>query len=308
MAELYIPSFAGTRLRPAPAGGGGGGGGTVLLSSDWATALGQSNAAILDTDKPSGWEYLGHGGGPENNRLEVISSSGLGFPASMTNVLRSLLPAGTQNYTQIQRDWTPIAVGETLYYRVYFRQAMADSEGSLSHAGNHTIESCNGGGAFGSDGGWTFAWGNNADGTFLLQWRFNVYGNAHVIGFGTETEGSPTYLDKNKTYRIEWSIERVGTSLAEFHGRVYDEAVSTTVPVFDDTNMSGYDYDGGNHRGTIASGYGTNLPLQNNSFGTVELGPNGVGWTLAANQYAYYGGMRMVLGGSWIGPYVLGEE
>lgn len=304
-ASVSPTGFGLTAGRGTPVvSGGGGGSGTVLVSTDWSTGTGSSDTLLREDAKPHPWGWVGYG----TKRLDVISASGLGFPSGMTNVLRALSPAGSQTYTQVQAEWTPLSVGETLFIRLYFRQAFSDAVGSLSFAGNHTVESAIGGGSFGSDGGWTLTWGNNTDGTFPIRWDFRPYTNTHVVALGTNASSAPVPLTKGVTYRLEWSLTVQSSTTMEFHARVFDEAVSAVTPLYDDTNISGYDYDGGFHSGTLASGYGTALPVPVASSGTLEVGPNGSGWSLSANQYAYYGGVRVVKGGTWIGAYVPGES
>lgn len=283
-----------------------GGVGTVLLSSDWSVGTGTSDAIIREDGAAHPWDAIGYS---STKRLDVISAAGLGFPAGMSNCLRALSPAGTQNFTQVQKFWSAPAIGESLYYRWYFRQGMTDAVGAQSDSGNHTAESSIAPGSFGSDGGWTFAWGNRTDGTFQFFFEVQPYANTYKLSAGTNLYTSPVYLSKDTTYRFEWKIARVATTTASFEFKIFDEAVSATVALYDSANTSGYDWNAGPlTTGTIASGYASALPLPANSFTNIELGPNGSGWSLSSNQYNYYGGVRVTRGGSWIGAYVPGEE
>lgn len=281
---------------------------TVLLSSDWSTTTGTSNSALLDDGKSNAWDQVGYG----TNRLTVVSATGFDFPAGMSNIFRVTHPAGTQNYSQVQKFWDQIDVGETIYYRWYNRIDIADSEGNLVDAGYHPMETPIGLGNFTTNGEIVFKYFSYNDGTFVMRLEFQNNYNKY-FGAGTNFQSAPDHLDKFKAYRFEMALTRVSTGgswdKAALSMKIFDDNMSTTVPLWDDDTISGFDFDGGPglHNGTLSSGYGQDLDINAHGFTCIETGTNGGGWTLTAQQYSYWGGFRVQLG-DWCGPYVPGES
>lgn len=287
---------------------GGAPSGTVLLSSDWSQGIGTSDALLIESNKPHGWDQAGGSGTPK--RITVVSAAGHGMPAGMANCLRVEHPVGGQNYGMVQKFWSMPAVGEVNYYRWYYRNEAVEALGSLG-GGYHPLETPRGPGDFGTDG--ELVWKNNsrADGTFgMFIEGQNGYNQRFLPGLNART--NPTYLTKSATWRFELKITRVASGspydTASWDMRIYNESVSSVVPAFDRNNIWYYDFNGGVNEGTIAAGYGQAVQMLSNGFTGITVGTNGGDWSPSYIQYEYWAGFRIMRGGDWIGPYVPGES
>jgi hypothetical protein len=268
---------------PPPPGGG------LVFHSDFSTALGMSDAAWRDTNKPQPWDAIG-GNGRSN---EVIRSTGLDFPT--TNVLKVVAgyrsgggAASQSPRLPYQNGRIPIpAVGGSLYYRWYLRMVTPDSY--MSDYATHPIQD----GVAGSETNWLFRIENRPNGTWNARFDVdatsaNAHPNTHF--------GSNIVLNKGVTYRFELQIHRTGTSTFQMHARIYN---SSGVLLYDDD-----DFRNANGSGSLA-----NRPtLQFNQISRLagfQIGFNGLnvgGPELFPFTLTYQSGI-CIRTDTWCGPY-----
>ena len=278
-------------------GGGGGVPGDGVFHSDWSTATGQTNAALNDTGKALPWtDNLQVGSSPQI--LTVVSASGRGFPASMTNCLRvehAVIADGW--WIEIDGGWSAPSIGNALYFRHYFRHEIADAAGVQGYAATHPLETEYGAVGLGAN---TLAqkFGSNTDGTY--PWLFQVESasfpySGWTPGGNQDGSGDPMYLQKNTTYRIEWKILRTATSTITLDMRIYGGDDSTLL--FDKNNIYAW---GGSGSDTLAA-HGSGLPMDATHMTRLRVGKNG-GFGAGAGQYVYWGGFA-VRTADWCGSY-----
>jgi hypothetical protein len=264
-----------------------------LFYSDWSTATGATDAALRDTGKVVPWPHLGN----ESGILSVVASTGLGFPAGMTNVMRVQLGPGTVGGAAVSIvPADAIIPTGTTYYRFYLLNAVSDAEGDKSSAINsvHYIESNTG-----SPQPWTWCLASKNDGTFPLQFQSIATGAGSFL-LGGKSYGSPIWTDffltKNSPYRIEWALTRTAADTHTLDIRIYNAAGAL---VYDKDNIYKAQAE------TTLATAGVDLPLTDATLGGFYLGSNGgqPPWTPMTNvQYIYYGGV-MVRTDDWCGAY-----
>jgi hypothetical protein len=264
--------------------------GALLFQSDWSTGLGNTTSALRDTNQAKPWTQALIPTGAANVS-EVVSAAGLGFPAGMTNVLRIRHLANTvrSGGVQAQAIWPAPGVGQSLFFRVYLRNEIADSAGDLTGAlnGHHPIEPISGNCAFAYN--WTFSSKN--DGTFPIS--FNTLEDAFPR---TRWRlGKPTQnLLKNHTYRLEWRITRVSNGHT-VSVRIYDQSGTL---VFDDNNIW-------DSQGTATLAAQPVLVITNSCLDKLFVGTNGpssFNGMFTSDQFNYFGGV-MVRSDTWCGAY-----
>ncbi|MBP6629778.1 MAG: hypothetical protein KA297_10130 [Kofleriaceae bacterium] len=262
---------------------------TPLLQSDFATATGTTAMALEDGGL---WAVYGTGG-------EVLANPGdLGFPAGMANVLRVSWSQGSGIW-RVGPPFGPglpaLAVGSTRYYRYYFRQVQPDGTVDTQ---THPFQD----GGAGSQTNWTTQCFNNVGpGMWLLGHGF--WDNP----FPNDQFHLSTPLPKAHTYRLEHAIERVSDTTFRFDSRVFDEAVSTTTPIYDGDDF----YAGGQPaRGSMTAYFATQTLTFNDAANLdgFNAGVNDIEPT-EPGDYAFEGGIAIVDDQGWIGPYgtVAGE-
>jgi hypothetical protein len=244
----------------------------IVWFSDWRTATGNSTAALRDNGK---W----------TSELcaapvaEVVPATGLAFPAGMANVFRSqyYMP-GQCRMMHTDSQWPAPAVGQSLYFRIYYRNAVADGA-SLAEA--HPIQATN--------IAWEWKLTTPAAGIAPLRWIFpqQVYPDIHF--------DAP--LQTNQTYRVEWRIQHQAVGVCKVELRVYD---GSDVLRF------------GNGDFLTELYLGQNIPLAvrnpdlacgaSADFQTMEVGNNDPNVYTGVNQYVYWGGAA-VSATHWVGPY-----
>jgi hypothetical protein len=247
----------------------------IVFHSDWSTALGNGDQAKRDTNKPRPWTMSS---GPRLS--EVVPSNGLGFPT--TNAFF----VGTSGQGDLLRTTSiPVPnVGESLYYRVYFR-VVAPS--GLPDAKTHPIQDGN---AIG-DVNWAFRVFTNTPGD---TWDLNFFFNNNSGGWDLVR---PPNLDKNVTYRIEWQVHRTGANTFRFHAWVYDSAGRL---LYDDA-----DFRNSNSSGSLADQHEFNFHRVENLNG-LNAGING-GVGTPGDTWMYYQAGMAVCSGAPCGPYTSAE-
>jgi hypothetical protein len=174
--------------------------GTLSFASDWTTSAGESSNAVTDGGR---WTVIGN----TEDRVTVIPSTGLGFPAEMSNVLRIRHRTSHAVGVYVDRGWRAPAVGEHLYYRMYIRMSIAQADPPPLDNSAHPIMARPGTGAFamlqnlGSTFRWTFAF-NNQPNDFTHRFSFNA--------------------QRDAVYRFEVHFHRVTSTTAAVDIRVYD--------------------------------------------------------------------------------------
>lgn len=298
-----------------------GGGGTLAWWSDWRNATGFTDAALLD-----GGKWTGYVGDPDFQAQEkpnrewsrVMSASGLGFPAGMTNVWEYDIPdyrdpdpqPGIQ--PRVAGQWTMPAVGEYQYYRYYIRCDfpaghnpadqhffhIGDDAGAASYESTFWLNGIEGGSPPGSVG---------SSGEYRIQFMPNWQSTAT-----TDTAWYNIYLTTTQVYRVEMRAYRPTTNEVRYTMRIYDSSnnlrdASPSQVWFEYYGAQGWtdlpDFDLDITAGTAA-----------NHFEIIEVGYNGSSPTgvFTPQPVVKIGGVAIRVSASsndWIGQYpVVGVE
>lgn len=249
-----------------------------------------TNQAARQDGGPGTYKWDTAGG-----QLEVIANPGtLGFPATLPNILRvpwyvvsgnSILGKGGI----YGPSFPTMAVGATRYFRYYFRLEQPDSTADLQ---THPIQD----GHAGSQTNWTHEVRNDV-GAGVWQFGHDFWDGVSP----NHTFTYPTPLDKQTTYRIEMALTLVTAGTFTFQTRIYDEAISTTVPIVTGADLRNAD-DSLSMDEFMASG---TVPVNNaGSLNDFIAGVNDNSNDIAeAGNYAYQGAFAVSDVG-WIGEYV----
>jgi hypothetical protein len=178
-------------------------GGSLLWFADWRHALGTTPAAQQDGVSPT-WKLDFRGGA--TNTVEVIESTGLGFPTP-----RCLkVPFTPAAFNLVRTTQLPVlAIGVRRTFRWYYRCDMPVSDARMAEpfppgpAGDwnyHPIQD----GFAGSNCNWAFETNTNY-GTDYLPWFF--LGNGSNVPDGYQRWFMPL-LPKYEVCRFEWQIYR----------------------------------------------------------------------------------------------------
>lgn len=265
----------------------------VIFHSDWATALGRTDAAILDAAKPKPWNDLLNRG----DALEVVRSTGLDFPTA--NVLRvdAVYRSGGGAYAANPRySGLPVpGVGGSLYYRWYYQCTVPNSYDSDPNS--HPIQDYLSGAT--GQTNWAFRVTTHTNGT----WSPDISVAWSTIAWPDNHWGPATSLNKNQTYRFEVQIKRTSVSTFEIHARIYDTAGNLLYGDADFENA-----DGSKTLNNAGGGPGDypQIPFANvNNLTDFQVGFNDYstgtqsdfGWPIS-----YQGGVAICTG-DWCGPY-----
>ena len=259
------------------------GGAPLVFASDFTTALGNSAAAVSDANKTPHWNDI-H---PDADQLYVVSAAGLGFPSTITNVLRTRYMGVNSADVKTINQWPEPATGQSQYYRLYYRLDIPNSYGNVPSPGHHPIEPVPGACPF----EWEFRIGSNNDGT--LDFKVSLPGTDYVMR-----------LNKFQTYRYEWAFKnRSATGSYKFEIRVFDAS----------NNIIGWNgtFTRINSTRTLAADDPT-VTVSAPCMRALTVGSNGPsGWesigTTAQDAFSYHSGVAVSQVG-WIGPYVPGEH
>jgi hypothetical protein len=246
-------------------------GGSIAWSSDWRTSTGTSGTALRDGGKWTG-ELCDH------PVAQVVPASGLGFPAGMTHVLRSEYSNDLCRMVRATNQWTAPAVGQSIYFRIYYRNAAPDGA-NIGQA--HPVQA--------TSIAWEWKIRMPSNGITTLQWIFPnlAYPDTHY--------DAP--VNTHQTYRLEWRIQRVSSSTCKVQVRVYD---SGNVLIHDNNTFRSESYGGTTYPLATRN---PDMPCSGDSdFRTLEVGNNGPITTVGPGVYVYWGGAAVSLTG-WVGPY-----
>lgn len=277
-------------------------GGALDWFSDWRNAIGNTDAALQDGTK---WNtYVST---PVRELATVMSASGLGFPAGMTNVFRYEIPNNnTACQPKVSGQWTMPAVGEYQYLRYYIR---CDFPDGLNPADQHFVhigddegpasyESC----YFlnGVEGG---IGGGVLNGNYRIQFMPNWQSVAT-----SDTAWYNIYLTTTQVYRIELRMLRSGTNQVRYASRVYDSAGNLRATAGRDEQVwfEYYGAQGWNDLPDFVLDITAGTAV--NHFERMEIGYNGSSPTgvFTPTPYVYLGGMAVRVSSSsddWIGAY-----
>jgi hypothetical protein len=249
---------------PPPAG--------ILFQSDWSSALGTSDFAILDGARASPWTVSGGVG------LEVIPATGLDFPS--TNVLRVTASVARSGFALLRKTGLPVpAAPFNRYYRWYYRHVKPSIAGGNNQ---HPVQDGNAQ----SDCNWTFNVNQIDHATYRVN--FGVEGV-----FPNDRWFSPI-LQTNVTYRFEVHFIALSPSASQLHVRVYD---SRGVLLYDDDDFR-------NQAGTSTLASNPTFGMNNiANLDGLNAGVNGV-VNLTQDVVHSYQGAFAVCSNGWCGPYV----
>lgn len=281
----------------------------ALFHVDWSTATGTGDSALRDTGKNVPFDSVPIGGTSSAGVLAVISSSGLGFPATMTNVLRVRRNAddnyGFCKITSAQ--WAAQGIGETRFYRIYLHNAIPNVEGTGYQGGDHSIANFHPI-QFPHDATSGFApirHGTLADGTYPVDafqsantfpydhWSLGTFSSTYQMGGGV--------LPKFVAQRYEWAMTRTASTTYTVAMRIYDSA---GVLLWSDDGVGA---SGGAIKNVITSGQ-VNLSTRTftqtdfDRFLTFGIGTNGGPHNYSQDVYYYYGGF-CIRTDTWCGAY-----
>lgn len=198
-----------------------------LFNADWATAQGQSDAAIQDQGKSLHFDLTNNNQGCAS----VIAATGLGFPQSMANVLQIRKNNGEDfngGPCVTTPVWSPPGIGHTIYYRLYTQVAIPDNSISIYNS-NHPVQM-----PYNADGAWepfNFDWidaaHNNAGNYKLHNHTMNeggLNGNHYTsAGNSYESDGWQNYyFAKFVTHRYEWFAKNEDGTNYSCGMRIYD--------------------------------------------------------------------------------------
>ena len=198
----------------------------IVFHSDWSTARGRSAAAIRDTGKRRPWQiYIGGQQRGEAVACSVVDGRRLGFPTA--NCLQVDCVVGIPHNTMQEFHtgevsnlpgggaWPIPRPGASLYYRLYKRLAYPHHTSEPPPAGNnnHCVEERSG-----SRTNWSWTFNTGARG-----WNpsFNVWVGGLPTRFALGGQ-RPLYLERNRVYRLEWALHRVGADRRRHEVRIHD--------------------------------------------------------------------------------------
>jgi hypothetical protein len=261
----------------------------ILFASDWGTATGSSDAALRDTGKKIPWDVvIGTG------RVQVVSASGLDFPSA--NVLqvdaiydpRNRSLKGRQVAMLPSRNHWPVpAVGESLWFRCYRRLVWPKTSPSLF---GHPAEEGTGNG-----GNWQWedvATNENGARISLVTYPTAMTPVKYDLGFVSPA----VYLERDRTYRIEWQIQRLSVTTFDFHVRIYDSRGALLYG--DEAFVNRFDR---------TESLANNPPLTFRNVANLagfQMGTSGAAINTGSDVApAWYYGSVAVCSGDWCGPY-----
>lgn len=221
----------------------------IVFESDWGTATGTGNDALLDSDQDVPWTVVGDSSDPNIRVVAAADVDLINSDASLaeqgwptTNALESTYTGTTSGVVHADRLWPEIQVGEYLYLRWYWVHDGDDALGGGSNGSPHSPQ-------FGPAGICPSLWSHNfgnlyagtpdryseagyPEGKFHVMWQ-NIDGDvAAKFDLGSLGDGNPIRthpagsigLDKGAVYRFELRIHRVEMNVLTWGARVYDAA------------------------------------------------------------------------------------
>lgn len=275
--EVTVTAFAPTVTTSSASG--------ILFEADWSTEIGATENACTDGGAFNVTTNL------DTDYLDVVSASGLDFPVGMSNVLR-VRRNGTGHSTDVRAQglWSVPSVGQKLFYRIYLRNDISNAVGDQA-VSNHAVQFVDGVPAF-EFNIWVDSWAN---GNFKHRWNNGNSDNSKRFRPGTDNP-QVAATAKFATWRLEWMLERTGTSTWFFDYRTYNSAGTL---VYDRSNY--YNNNGSQTLDAYLDGGGTMSVTAANT-DKIQIGSSGGEWSFSSDQYYYFGGF-MVRSDDWCGAY-----
>jgi len=250
----------------------------LVWFADWRTQTGASDPALSDGGKFN--DQLCN-----SNVLSVVPAADLSFPT--TNVLRVEYAQPSACQMRRARDlWRTVAVGETMFWRVYYRNAVPDGR-TLGFP--HPL--------------------HLGEGNPYTMWVNFFAPSAGSSSMTLQVDGSHVWPDRgwsygfvtNQTYRLELRLQRVTTTTGKASVRVYDSSGLLVAAPSEWTNGE----TGPNLRSLADSD--PTVMVSDASFRLLDIGNNDPGGLVAgADQVIYFGGLAVAIGTDpemWIGAY-----
>jgi hypothetical protein len=268
----------------------------IVFHSDWRTATGISQAALLDTSSPTPWAIaIGSGWNNSPDSQSAIVPNPGGFPT--TNVFRVVIPFdGTEHGPAriIRTDDIPVpANGASLYYRWYASINLPDPLPAGFDALWHPWQ--DGNASSGSNWEWEVVGRTVGDPIPAGKWRSRVY----LKGRSTDRRFYVD-LDLNTIYRFELHVLRISNTEFDIEARVF--LGDSTTPLFDSDDFQSVDGGGvtlGSAGITAPFVDPANLNGLNTGQNDVQTGMLSVGHDILFGYQAAYA----VSASDWIGPY-----
>jgi hypothetical protein len=260
----------------------------VLFASDFGTALGMEDPAVMDQARTPTWCL--RGGAVDG--LEVVDGATAGFPTpGALRVIARLERSGSM--IRIGSPWCtgmPIpAIGESRYYRWYYRHDQPD------HPPDNRQHPIQDGNAI-SQTSWAFDTISLSDTTW--EHDYSVQSNSGENPFELQRWLSPV-LQQGVVYRFELHILRTGDTTFEMHARTYDAAGTL---LYDDDDYR-------NAPGTMTLADRPTLHFHATSGAStldgLNAGVNGISDITEDTPYAHQTGF-CVRSDRWCGPYADG--
>lgn len=171
-----------------------------VFNSDWAA----SN--VTDGGK---WSFAG-----DINQVGVVSVSTYGFPSGMTYGYAVYLDGAVAGVYKANVAPTVLAENETRYWRVY--QYMGHGTGADNRIHNAQMA------AITSPIPMWLRHDTTDTATYIQEWenRYDQSFTSYQHRWGYE-------VNRNQTYRYEWSIKRLANDFAELHWKIFDSSNNT---------------------------------------------------------------------------------
>lgn len=221
-----------------------------------------------------------------------------GFPAGMTRVYRNVSDVFNNGFCLLAVTDIPVlADGATRYYRFYWRaEVTASMVTGSGENGDHPVHQSNGFSPVNSN--WFFGVDWPAGST--TKWGPSFW----TMGGGGAQYTLDTLLDKNTVYRFEIAETRSGSNFT-ITVDVYNEATSTTVPVFNSGDwLNGATAVNASSKSYVDVNYTAYFTFGLNDFDDTD-------WQVdAPMNYASWGGIAIADNQGAIGAYgsVIGEN
>lgn len=220
----------------------------LIYTSAWVNGTGVGGAQILDAGK-----WTGRVNGPGPATLTVLASTGLGFPATMTNVLRWRHDDNSANVDYIYTDGSQIprapGVGQFLFGRCFIRVVDNGAQTAgwapqtfLTHGHSTVYHS------------WTMDACNDTAGKWPLAFR--AIQNPPAAPYNaTWLSGStsPGAANLATTYALQWSFQRTSNGIAKLRIQ-WSNADGTGLVTESSFNQGGSAWSTGNPDLTVAEG------------------------------------------------------
>lgn len=265
--------------------GGSGGGGDLTgaqLNSSWDTGTGNSTAVLLDQSADLPWDN--DNSGLDTDLMSIGATTGLGFPATMTNCNAVLNNGGVDPSWVGITGMTLPSVGQSWRIRFYLRVSVSNAFNGSSFNNHHPIEN-NDPGSPGAGNGFEFKFGWNTDGTFPCA--FDTPVDRWLVTGVT--------LNKFVPYRFELNFLKTATDTYTITAGIWDDE---DVQVADSSDFIGQLTNNG-----PLSEDGIGISIPDAAFEHLRLGING--GPSASGQSNYYGGVVVCVrtGTVEIGPH-----